>query len=407
MFNLDLHRNNLKSLVQSLKKPFFFYDLDILDRHTSRLSKLPVKLWYAVKANPLSSIIKSINKNRVNFDVASTGELEQVLSHGIESSNILSTGPAKSYEQIKKFIKQGIRIFVVESLNQLLYLKSISESYNCNIKVLLRVQLEWNFNSNNVLGGSETTPFGLLPQEWIKIHEEHNISNFKRIRILGFHSFQWGNILSSKDLDVIWDKVTRDAIELSKKMDISFKVLDLGGGIGINYSRIDSPLPVSSVEQSLNKLKKKFPDKEFWLELGRYAVAECGVYVTRIVDKKKVAGKNLLIFEGGINHIARPTLTKESFPAKVLENSLDINSNDMEKFHCHGPLCTSLDKQGIIKLPSKISIGEHVILFQTGAYGFTESLPFFLCHDLAGEVTYQKNNIKIVRRPQKASTWLR
>ena len=38
------------------------------------------------------------------------------------------------------------------------------------------------------------------------------------------------------------------------------------------------------------------------LELGRYIVGECGVYVTRVVDRKVSRGKTFLVVDGGLHH---------------------------------------------------------------------------------------------------------
>lgn len=95
----------------------FYYDLDMLETHVKELKKLPVKLWYALKANPLSRI-KIFDEQKISFDVASIRELDQVLAQGVNPENILHTGPAKSYSQLEYFLAQGVRILVIESTNQ-------------------------------------------------------------------------------------------------------------------------------------------------------------------------------------------------------------------------------------------------------------------------------------------------
>ena len=56
---------------------FFLYDLDYLAQHLSGLMQQDViKLWFAVKANPLSRVISTLAQQGFNFDVASQGELK-------------------------------------------------------------------------------------------------------------------------------------------------------------------------------------------------------------------------------------------------------------------------------------------------------------------------------------------
>ena len=138
------------------------------------------------------------------------------------------------------------------------------------------------------------------------------------------------------------------------------------------------------------------------MELGRYAVGECGTYCTKVIDKKTVRNRDLLILEGGINHLLRPALTGQSFPCEMISSS----NKKKKKFHVHGPLCTALDKLGVFELPGNIDCEDWVAFKQVGAYGLTESMPLFLCHDLPAEVTFKGGKMKIVRKVSKAENLL-
>ena len=88
----------------SQEQGYFVYHLDALKAHLDELQNQDViKLWFAVKANPLSKIIQTLDSAGFNFDVASSGELNQVLKQGIKPERILNTGPAKSKTQITTF----------------------------------------------------------------------------------------------------------------------------------------------------------------------------------------------------------------------------------------------------------------------------------------------------------------
>ncbi|MBK2256888.1 PLP-dependent decarboxylase [Francisella philomiragia] len=400
--NIEAHRSNLDSLCKKNEAPFFYYDLDMLEKHAKELQKLPVKLWYALKANPLSKIIKVFDEQNINFDVASIGELDQVLSQGVDPKNILHTGPAKSYSQLEYFLAQGVRIFVIESINQFKDLSDLIEKNNINVEVLLRIQLVWNDQESNVLGGGCVTPFGLSINDWKDFFDSApDISN--NMSIIGMHCFQWGNILCLDKLSQIWNTITKSLLDLSEAINVSLKIIDLGGGIGVPYNSSQKVVSINDLMSCFDNLKKEFPDIEYWLELGRYAVAESGVYVTKVIDRKSVNNINLLVTDGGAQHLVRPVLTGESFPIELLRKEF---SNDTEKFQIHGPLCTSLDKAGVASLPKDIKLSDYLIFKQTGAYGFTESMPFFLCHNLPAEIIFYKGQLQTVRQSKKASSWL-
>ncbi|MBK2259262.1 PLP-dependent decarboxylase [Francisella philomiragia] len=401
--NIETHRDNLEIISKECDAPFFYYDLDMLETHAKELKKLPVKLWYALKANPLSKIIKVFDEQNINFDVASIGELDQVLAQGVNPKNILHTGPAKSYSQLEYFLTQGVRIFVIESINQFKDLSDLIEKNNINVEVLLRMQLVWNDQESNVLGGGGcVTPFGLSINDWKDFFDSApDITN--NMSIIGMHCFQWGNILCLDKLSQIWKTITKSLLDLGEAINVSLKVIDLGGGIGVPYNSSQKAVSINDLISCFNNLKKEFPDIEYWLELGRYAVAESGVYITKVVDRKSVNNINLLVTDGGAQHLVRPALTGESFPIELLRKEF---CNDTEKFQIHGPLCTSLDKAGLASLPKDIKLNDYLVFKQTGAYGFTESMPFFLCHNLPAEVIFYKGQLQTVRQSKKASSWL-
>ena len=95
-FNADIANTLMTHQSPENEHGYFVYHLDGLKEHLQRLQQQDViKLWYAVKANPLSNIIQALNGQGFDFDVASEGELSQVLKQGIDPGRVLNTGPAK------------------------------------------------------------------------------------------------------------------------------------------------------------------------------------------------------------------------------------------------------------------------------------------------------------------------
>jgi diaminopimelate decarboxylase len=379
---------------------FFLYDLDALAQHLQGLMQQDViKLWFAVKANPLSRVIATLAEQGFNFDVASQGELTQVLAQNVAADRILNTGPAKSKRQMKAFLQQGVNTFVVESLLQLQWLNQSAFELACKPQVLLRVQLQWPDGEKNPLGGNEVTPFGLSCEEWRTI----NASDFPALNINGLHIFQWGNMLSNEKMYQLWSAMVEPLTQLAENIGISLDVLDLGGGLGVDYLQKGHALNWQQIVEDLAKIKAKAGVKELWLELGRYAVAESGYYVTSVVDKKQNFQQQQLVLAGGINHLLRPAITEQAFPAAMLRESTELLVN----FDVHGPLCTSLDKLGRLDFPEDINVDDQLIFGLSGAYGFTESMPFFLCHQIAAEYVLKNGEMELIRAAEPAAWYLR
>ena len=383
-----------------LDTPFFIYDLDKLTAHLNQLTaQTDVKLWYAVKANPLSRIIQCLDSAGFNFDVASKGELEQVLAQGIDSERVLNTGPAKSPKQISHFIARGVRTFVAESINQVRWLNEQATKANCQLQVLLRVQLRWPDSEKNPLGGDSLTPFGLGCDEWQAL----TVSDYPALNFDGLHIFQWGNMLSTDKLAELWRAMIAPLQQLASSININLNILDLGGGLGIPYTQDANRLDWSALIETLAAIKADAGVKELWMELGRYAVGECGHYATPVVERKENYNQQQVILSGGINHLLRPAVTSQDFPAALLRES----TAEPAAMTLYGPLCTALDCLGEHQLASDLNEQDWLVFSQCGAYGFTESMPYFLCHELAAEYILEQGNIECIRSAEDASYYLR
>jgi diaminopimelate decarboxylase len=390
--------NYIREAINRLGSSFYYYDLDGFKAHMSEIKrtlKPDFKVWYACKANPLSEILKILHEVGFGADVASLGELHQATLQGYEGEDLIATGPAKSKNYLATLLKSEVSCIVIESLNQLKDLNDLCQKLSLKKDVLLRIQLEWEGEAS-ILGGSSITPFGLGLSDWRKI----DLTPYQSVNILGLHCFQWGNIVELKQLEKIWEFTLKEARAFSNEKGIDLKVMDLGGGLGISYHN-DKVLKFSDVQDVLVKLKKAYEIPEIWLELGRYSIANYGSYLTKIVDIKEVRGKNIIVTEGGINHLARPALVKEAFPCEAFE----VTSDECDSFAVHGPLCTALDFLGEFKLPKTLKVGDWLKFNKAGAYGLTESMPYFLCHQLVGEVAKFNGDLIIPRAPKGHLDW--
>lgn len=392
--------NAFDTLTQERQEPCFVYDLDSLRKHLDELmAQDVVKLWYAVKANPLSAVIDTLAAAGFDFDVASSGELNQVLSQHVGAQRILNTGPAKSRQQLGEFLDAGVRTFVLESINQVRWLNELAYNQGIEVDVLLRVQLRWPEGERNPLGGNTLTPFGLAPEQWQGLY----LADYPALNCIGLHIFQWGNMLDAAQLLHLWQSMLAPLQALCERLGFAMQVLDLGGGLGVPYDSESSPLKWQDVLGALRDIKRQSGVKELWMELGRYAVAQCGYYLDPVIEQKTNYGERQLIVAGGINHLLRPAVAGQNFPAQLLRRSTAEQVN----YRIHGPLCTALDSLGQHSLPEDIDEYDWLVFMQAGAYGFTESMPFFLCHSLAGEYVFEHGTLRVVREPQPASFYLR
>jgi len=390
-------REALESFAERAPSPFFVYDLVGLRAHLETLALGPVRTWYACKANPLGAVLDVITETGLGFDCASLGELEHVLARGVGGARILLTGPGKTEAFLRRALEARVETFIVESIGQLALLDRIARDYPFRPRVLLRLQLDWSDAEANLLGGAGISAFGCEPETWASF----DFTRLEAVAPVGVHVFQWGNITEIDRLAAIWTRIAHEAEGLARRLGFPLEIVDFGGGLGIAYDG-GPDLDWSTALEVLIDLHQGHGWRETWLEPGRYAVGPFGAYLARVVDRKQVRGEALLVLEGGINHLMRPALTGQPFPCRRLVD----REGGRRRFRVHGPLCTALDFLGEHLLPEETRAGDWLVFDRCGAYGFTESMPFFLCHDLPGEAVWDGHNIHWIRVPEPAGGWL-
>lgn len=137
----------------------------------------------------------------------------------------------------------------------------------------------------------------------------------------------------------------------------------------------------------MQEFSPKLPNTRLVIELGRFLVGECGIYLTRILYRKVSRGKVFLITDGGMHHhlAASGNLgqgkVKRPMPMTI-PNKLHA---PIEKVTVVGSLCTPIDTFGMVELP-EAGEGDLLAVMNSGAYGFSASPLAFLSHEPPKEI---------------------
>ena len=376
--------------------PCYLYDSSIVRRKIALFrDAMPaqVKLFYAVKANPHSELLKAMMGLVDGFDVASTGELEAVIKAGGNPQTISFAGPGKRRAELSRSIKVGIGSINIESERELDLLVEEAKHLNKTPNVSIRVNPDFELHGSGMKMGGGPKQFGVDAERVPDLLEKaiHLPVNFQ-----GFHIFSGSQNLKAaaicdvleQSLDLMW--------RLAGRLADSIKLLNLGGGFGIPYFEKDEELDIFEIgrhlESMLQTWQVRFPKAQFVIELGRYLVGECGLYVTSILYKKVSRGKTFLVIDGGMNHHIAASgnfgqVLRKNYPI-VIGNKM--HATETEEVNIVGPLCTPLDLIG-----SKVSLpvaseGDLIAVLNSGAYGYTASPLLFLGHPLPKEILLQE-----------------
>ncbi|HMV12834.1 MAG TPA: pyridoxal-dependent decarboxylase, exosortase A system-associated [Nitrosomonas sp.] len=383
---------SLNRLTQRVgSTPYFAYDRKLITERILFLRQcLPnkIKLHYAMKANPMPAVVQHIAGLVDGIDVASLGEIKVALDTGMLPSKISFAGPGKNEHELSCAIAAGI-VINIESELELERIVALAERLGITPKVAVRINPDFELKSSGMKMGGGPKQFGIDAERAPIVLRR--IVEFG-IVFEGLHIFSGSQNLKVEAIQDAHEKTLQLAVRLAKESSVSIPSLNMGGGFGIPYFPGESPLNLVAVGENLqhllNKIESELLDTQFVIELGRYIVAEAGIYVCRVLDKKNSRGQLFLITDGGMHHHLAASgnfgqVIRKNYPVTV---GTKAETAETEVVSVVGPLCTPLDLLADqMELP-KAEIGDLIVVFQSGAYGLTASPISFLSHPIPLEV---------------------
>ena len=388
-------RRPVSEWVQEYGTPIYLYDSSVIRKKVAFFrDSIPhqIKLYYAVKANPHSGLLKEMVSLVDGFDVASIGELDGVIRAGGNPQTISFAGPGKRREELSRSIEIGIGSINIESERELDLIVEEGKRLDKAPRISVRINPDFELHGSGMKMGGGAKQFGIDAEKVPALMEKirHLPVDFQ-----GFHIFTGSQNLNAEAICSVMEQSLDLVWRLAGSLADSVRLLNLGGGFGIPYFDKDKELNIAAIGKHLNTLLKtyqpRFPNATFAIELGRYLVGECGLYVAKVLYKKESRGKIFLITDGGMNHHLAASgnfgqVLRKNYPI-VIGNK--VYATETEEVNIVGPLCTPLDLIGSkVNLP-KASEGDLIVIMNSGAYGYTASPLLFLGHQPPREILFK------------------
>jgi diaminopimelate decarboxylase len=366
--------------------PFFAYDRNLLTERIEHLrSCLPdsILLNYAVKANPMPAIVQHFAPMVDGFDVASAFEMKTALDTPMAPNHVGFAGPGKTSAELVQAMSAGITI-EMESEGEMRRIVELAERRDTRPRVAIRVNPDFQVKGSAMRMGGGSAQFGVDAENVPAMLSALSDFDFE---FVGFHIFCGSQNLRADILASTQEKTIDLAIRLSRHASVPIQQVNIGGGFGIPYFPKDTPFDLQMVGEKLDALlsdrvEKELPGTRIIVELGRYIVGEAGIYVSRIIDRKKSRGLTYLVTDGGLHHQLAASgnfgqVIRRNYPVAIGNR---MNDSIRETVNVVGCLCTPLDLLADkVELP-EAGIGDLVVVFQSGAYGRTASPTAFLGH---------------------------
>lgn len=372
--------------------PFFAYDRNLLDSRVDRLrSALPggVQLSYAMKANPMPAVVQHLAGRVDRLDVASAQEMKVALDTGVRANRVSFAGPGKTPAEIRQAVAAGILV-EVESVTEIERVIGAGCELGVTPTIAFRVNPDFAVKGSGMRMGGGPQQFGIDAEQVPDVLRRFRSSG---LDISGFHVFAGSQNLNAATIGEAQRRTVDLVSDLAEHLTTPVRYLNLGGGFGIPYTEKDQPLDLDIVAANLQELlcgpiSERLPDATPVIELGRYIVGECGIYVTRVIDRKVSRGRTYLVVDGGMHHQLAASgnfgqAIRRNYPLVVgnrLETPPDENATVV------GCLCTPLDLLGDDVALPPVAIDDLIVVFQQGAYGLTASPTAFLGHPAPIEV---------------------
>jgi diaminopimelate decarboxylase len=372
--------------------PFFAYDRALLDQRVDRLrSALPtrVELSFAMKANPMPAVVQHLARRLDRIDVASGLELQTALDTTVRVDKVSFAGPGKSPAEIRQAVAAGI-IVEVESTTEFRRVIAAGDELGLTPSVAVRVNPDFAVKGSGMRMGGGPQQFGIDAEQVPAVLREYAAAG---ANVLGFHVFAGSQNLNAAILAEAQRRTVDLVSGLAEHLPTPLRYFNLGGGFGIPYVEKDQPLDLDAVADNLHELvggpiAERMPEASPVIELGRYLVGECGIYVTRVLDRKVSRGKTFLVVDGGMHHQLAASgnfgqAIRRNYPVAVGNRAELAPEEDVTVVGC---LCTPLDLLADdVPLPTA-DIDDLIVIFQAGAYGLTASPTAFLGHPAPAEV---------------------
>ena len=370
--------------------PLFVYDLARITAQVRRFrTACPgVSLHYAIKANTYAPILRHLSKLVDGLDVASAGEMDAALASGTEAGEISFAGPGKRDDELAAAIEAGVTLNL-ESEGEAERALAIGRARGRTPRLAIRVNPDFEIKGSGMRMGGGAKPFGVdaarVPALIRKV-----IDGGAAWR--GLHIFAGSQALSSESLIEAQRATVALAAALAGEAGAAPPLVNLGGGFGIPYFATEASLDVEAVGAALAETLASRPAilaaSGFAIELGRWLVGEAGVYLTRIVDRKKSHGKTFLVTDGGMHHQLAASgnfgqVVRRNYPVAVAGR---FGAPAEEEASIVGCLCTPLDRLADDVMLPRAEVGDLVAVFLAGAYGLSASPAAFLGHPPALEM---------------------
>jgi diaminopimelate decarboxylase/aspartate kinase len=340
----------------------YVYDAATIDQHARALKGLGAidRIFYAIKANPHAQIIRRAAACGLALECVSQAEVQHVLHEvpGLGRDRILFTPNFAARSEYEFALGAGVWL-TLDNLHPLAHWPELFHGR----EIIVRVDTGFGRGHHqHVRTAGVHSKFGIPTFELDELEERAHAAGAK---IVGLHAHAGSGIFA---VDHWADTAELLAGFAQRLKDVRY--LNLGGGIGVPEKSSRAPVDLAQVDAALARVRARHPKLEFWMEPGRYLVAEAGVLVAVVTQVKGKGDVRYVGLATGMNSLIRPALYGAWHD---IVNLTRLDEPATETCTVVGPICESGDQLGTDRLLPPTEEGDVLLIANAGAYGHAMS----------------------------------
>lgn len=351
-------RETLLQMARHQETPFFLLHQPTVSKQleTLKVTSGCDRFLFAIKSNHHPELLRTVRQHGLRFECVSPQEIDHLFRvfPDITGEEILYTPNFASAEDFRRGFERGTFV----TLDNHSPLDDHPELFAERSLVLRIDPGRGEGHHKHVKTAGRGSKFG-IDLEAIDRTRERLLE--LGCRVIGLHCHAGSGIRSVDP----WLRNARVLAGLMARFpDVKF--LDLGGGFGVPEKPGELALDLSKLKGGLDEIRQQHPNLEFWLEPGRYIVAQAGALLTRVTQIKRKGEQTFIGVDAGMNSLIRPALYGAYH---TIVNLSRLNEERTIQADVVGPICESGDVLGSQRLMPESRPGDLFLIGNTGAYG--------------------------------------
>ncbi|ULB10555.1 diaminopimelate decarboxylase [Cereibacter azotoformans] len=369
--NGSLHAEEvpLADIAATVGTPFYCYSAATLERHyrlfTEALTPLPHMVCFAIKSLSNLAVLKLLGDLGAGMDVVSGGEYLRARAAGVPGERIVFSGVGKTREEMRLALEGGIRQFNVESEPEMRALSEVAASMDLRAPIAVRVNPDVDARTHEKIAtGKKENKFGIPIARASEVYAE--AAALPGLEVVGIDVHIGSQLTDLEPFEQAYLKVA-DLTGRLRAEGHEIRRLDLGGGLGIPYTRSNEAPPLPTDYGALIKRTVGHLGCEIEIEPGRLISGNSGVLVSRVIYVKNGEGRDFLILDAAMNDLVRPSMYGAHHDIVPVAEAAP--GTEGQPYDVVGPICETGDTFAKARPLPPMSEGDLVAFRSAGAYG--------------------------------------